>query len=336
MLPTHEVRQYLRDNEDRTGTGEEAGSMSTETGTYRLITRPDFDGVVCGALFMEQDMIDAVMFAHPRDMQHGQIEVSGNDITTNLPYVSGVHLCFDHHVSESERIGPMENHVIDPKAPSAARVVFDHYGGKKAFPLVDPALIDAVDKADSAAFNEEEILAPDGYTMLNFILDGRTGLSRLRDFAISEEQLMIDMMTYCRHHPVDEILQIPDVAERVRTYILNEEFAELQIKRCAEVNDNVVTVDLRGEDTLYTVNRFLVYALYPKCNISIHLTNLADKGRVEIAVGKSILDRSNKVNIGSLLLQYGGGGHAAVGTCQVAPDDADRIAREILTAVRGE
>ena len=310
--------------------------MSADTGSYRLITRPDFDGVVCGALFMEQDMIDTVMFAHPRDMQHGRIEVSREDITTNLPYVPGVHLCFDHHVSESERVGPMENHIIDPKAPSAARVVYDHYGGKDTFPLVDPALIDAVDKADAAQFTEEEILAPDGYTLLNFILDGRTGLSRLRDFAISEEQLMIDMMTYCRHHPVEEILQIPDVAERVRTYILNEEFAELQIKRCAEITDNVVKVDVRGEDTLYTVNRFLVYALYPDCDVSVHLTNLPDRGLVEIAVGKSILNRGNKTNIGSMLLQYGGGGHAAVGTCQVEPDHADRVAKEIVAAVRGK
>ena len=310
--------------------------MSADTGTYRLITRPDFDGVVCGALFMEQDMIDTVMFAHPRDMQHGKIAVSSEDITTNLPYVPGVHLCFDHHVSESERVGPMENHIIGPKAPSAARVVYDHYGAQETFSLVDPALIDAVDKADSADFTEEEILAPEGYTLLNFILDGRTGLSRLSDFAISEEQMMIDMMTYCRHHPVDEILQIPDVAERVRTYILNEEFAEMQIKRCAEVTKNVIMVDLRDEDTLYTVNRFLVYALFPKCNISVHLTNLPDRGLVEVAVGKSILDRSNKANVGSICLKYGGGGHAAVGTCQIEPDHVDRVAKEIIAEIQGK
>lgn len=310
--------------------------VASITGSYRLITRPDFDGVVCGALFMEQDMIDTVLFAHPRDMQHGLIAVSGDDITTNLPYVPGVHLCFDHHVSETERIGPMENHIIDPKSPSAARVVYDHYGGKEAFPLIDEALIAAVDKADAAQFTEEEILAPDGYTLLNFILDGRTGLSRLQDFSISNEQLMIDMMTYCRHHPVDEILSIPDVAERVNAYLLNEEYAEMQIKRCAEVTRNVVMVDLRHEDTLYTVNRFLVYALYPECNVSVHMTNLPEKGRVEIAVGKSILDRSSKANVGSILLEYGGGGHAAVGTCQVDPDDADRIAREIVAKVRGK
>ncbi len=309
--------------------------MSAETGSYRLITRPDFDGVVCGALFMEQDMIDSVLFAHPRQMQHGELEVSQSDITANLPYVEGVHLCFDHHVSETERIGPMGNHIIDENAPSAARVVYEHYGGKSTFPLVDEDLITAVDKADSASFTEEEILAPEGYTLLNFILDGRTGLSRLQEFAISEEQLMIDMMTYCRHHPVDEILQIPDVAERVAAYVLNEEFAEIQIKRCAEVIDNVVAVDLRGEDTIYTVNRFLVYALYPKCNISVHVTNLPETGRVEIAVGKSILDRSSEANVGAILLEYGGGGHRAVGTCQVDPDDADRVRDEIIAKVRG-
>lgn len=309
--------------------------MSAVTGSYRLITRPDFDGVVCGALFMEQDIIDTVMFAHPRQMQHGELEVSDNDITANLPYVDGVHLCFDHHVSETERVGPMENHIIDPKAPSAARVVYEHYGGPAMFPLVDADLITAVDKADSAMFTEEEILAPDGYTLLNFILDARTGLNRLREFAISEEQLMIDMMTYCRHHPVEEILQIPDVAERVGAYIYNEEFAEMQIRRCAEVSKNVVAIDLRDEDIIYTVNRFLVYALYPKCNISVSMTNLPETGRVEIAVGKSILDRTSGANVGSILLEYGGGGHTAVGTCQVDPDEADKAYKEIIAKVRG-
>ena len=157
MLPSADQRRYFRQNEYRTAKGEETG-MSADRGSYRLITRPDFDGVVCGALFMEREMIDTVMFAHPRDMQHGQIEVTANDITTNLPYVPGVHLCFDHHISEQERVGTVENRVIDPKAPSAARVVYDHFGGKKGFPLVNPALIDAVDKADSAGFTEEEVI----------------------------------------------------------------------------------------------------------------------------------------------------------------------------------
>lgn len=309
--------------------------MAEDTGNYRLITRADFDGVVCGALFMEKDMIDSVLFAHPREMQHGEVAVTDRDISTNLPYVAGVHLCFDHHVSETERVGPKENHVIDPDAPSAARVVYDYYGGRQGFPLVDEALIAAVDKADSADYSEEEIMAPEGWTLLNFILDGRTGLDRSNDFAISIDQLMLDMMTYCRHNPIDEIMHIPDVAERVAAYTLNEEFGELQIRRCAEVMDNVVVVDLRHEDTLYAVNRFLVYALFPDCNISVHLTNLPDVGRVEIAVGKSILDKSSGANVGSILLDYGGGGHAAVGTCQVAPADADRVCAEIVEKIKG-
>lgn len=302
----------------------------TETEKYRLLTRPDFDGVVCGTLFKELEIIDDVAFAEPREMQAGSYPTTSRDITANLPYVEGVHLCFDHHVSEVKRIAGQANHIIDAEAPSAARVVYRHYGGKDAFPLISDELLDAVDKADAAQYTEEEILAPEGFTLLNFILDGRTGLGRFSDFAVSKEQLMIDMMTYCRHHPVGDILEIPDVHERIAAYFYEKEFAEIQIRDCATVVENAIVVDLRDQDTVYSVNRFLVYALYPECNVSVHLTPLAKTGQIEIAVGKSILDRGLDVNIGELLLEYGGGGHTAVGTCRAEPDQLDATRDAIL------
>lgn len=204
------------------------------TKKHRLITRADFDGVVCGGLLHELDLIDEVAFAEPREMQIGTFSVRPTDITANLPYVSSVHHCFDHHSSEVQRVGDQENLTIDPAAPSAARVIYEHYGGAEAFPKVSPDLIDAVDKADSAQFDETEILSPDGWVLVNFILDPRTGLSKVAPFKVSNEQFMKDMMVYCRHHPVEEILKIPDVAERIGAFWTNEENYELQLRRCSQ------------------------------------------------------------------------------------------------------
>lgn len=304
---------------------------------YRLITRADFDGVVSGGLLLEMQMIDEILFVEPKDMQDGKIAVNANDITTNLPYVEGVHLCFDHHLSETIRVGEKDNLIIDPDKPSAARVVYEHFGAQAAFPGISTELMDAVDKADSADYSEEDILAPGPWTLLNFMLDPRTGLSKFTDFNISNEQLMKDMMVYCRHHPVEEILKIPDVEERLRVYEYNEEFAELQISRCASVHIKLVVVDMREEETLYPGNRFTVYALFPDCNISIQiLPHAEDPTKCVLATGKSILDRSSKTNVGALMLQYGGGGHNAAGTCRIDNADVDQVMGELIQRINAD
>jgi len=304
---------------------------------YRLITRADFDGVVSGGLLLELGMIEEIVFAEPKDMQDGKIAVTSNDITTNLPFVDGVHMCFDHHLSETVRVGDKENLVIDPDMPSAARVVYEHFGGAKTFPSIPIELMDAVDQADSADYTEEDIFAPGPWTTLNFILDPRTGLDRFADFAISNDQLMKDMMVYVRHHPIEDILKIPDVEERLHVYEFNEEFAELQIKRCATVHSKLVVVDLRNEETLYPGNRFTVYATFPACNISIQvLPHAQDSLRTVLATGKSILDRSSKTDVGSLMLEYGGGGHESAGTCQVANEDVDRVLKELIQKINAD
>ena len=303
---------------------------------YRLVTRADFDGVVAGGLLVELGLIDDVEFAEPKAMQDGLIKINGNDITTNLPYVEGVHLCFDHHISETERVGARDNHVISADAPSAARVVYDHFGGKEKFPSIPDDLMEAVDKADSAQYSEEDILAPEPWTLLNFILDPRTGLSRFEHYEISHEQLMKDMMVYVRHHPVEEILTIPDVEERVHLYMEHEEKAELQIRDCSNVSDNVVVVDLRDQEIIYAGNRFTVYAVYPEINVSIQLTHTANGEKTIMAVGKSILNRSNKANIGSIMLEYGGGGHANAGTCQIENARAEEVLKELVDRLNAE
>ncbi|EWH01641.1 exopolyphosphatase [Halomonas sp. BC04] len=249
----------------------------------------------------------------------------------------GCHLAFDHHLSETLRNEQRaDNHVIDPDAPSAARVVWRHYGGHDAFPARWDDMMDAVDKGDSAQFNREEVLNPQGWVLLNFIMDARTGLGRFRDFRISNYQLMMKLIDYCREHSIEQILDLPDVQERIELYREHSDKAREQIKRCAEVHGNLVVLDLRDEETIYATNRFVIYALYPECNISIHVMWGLKRQNTVFAIGKSILDRSSRTNIGELCLAYGGGGHYNAGTCQIANDEADARLREIIARIRAD
>lgn len=304
---------------------------------FRLVTRSDFDGLVCAVLLNELGMIDDIKFVHPKDMQDGKIDIGPRDITTNLPYVPGAHIAFDHHLSETIRnTGERSNHVIDPDAPSAARVVYDYYGGKKTFPNIADDMMAAVDKADSAQFSREEILNPEGWVLLNYLMDSRTGLGRFREFRISNYALMMDLIKYCRNHGIGDILELPDVKERVELYQEHLGKARQQILDCATVYKNLVVLDLREQETIYAANRFLIYALFPETNISIHVMWGVQKQNTVFATGKSILDRSSKTNIGELMLKYGGGGHHAAGTCQVDNDKADAVLKELIAQINAD
>ena len=304
---------------------------------FRLVTRSDFDGLVCAVLLNELDLIDDIKFVHPKDMQDGKVDITSRDITTNLPYVAAAHLSFDHHESETIRnTGERANHIIMPHAPSAARVVYDYYGGAKAFPKISNDMMLAVDKADSAQFTHEEILEPTDWVLLNYLMDSRTGLGRFKEFRVSNYQLMMDLIKYCASHGIDDILQLPDVVERVDLYFDHTARAREQMERCATVHKNLVVLDLREEETIFATNRFMIYALYPQCNISIHVLWGVQKQNTVFATGKSILDRGSKTNIGELMLQYGGGGHNAAGTCQVDNEQAEDVLGALIHQINSD
>jgi nanoRNase/pAp phosphatase (c-di-AMP/oligoRNAs hydrolase) len=304
---------------------------------FRLVTRSDFDGLVCAVLLNELNLIDEIKFVHPKDMQDGKIEISDRDITTNLPYVAAAHLAFDHHLSETIRnTGERKNHIIDPDAPSAARVVYDYYGGEKALPSIAAEMMTAVDKADAAQFSREEILDPEGWVLLNYLMDSRTGLGRFREFRVSNYTLMMDLIQYCHNHGIDDILALPDVKERVDLYFEHATKAKEQIQRCTTVYSNLAVLDLRNEETIWATNRFMIYALFPQTNISIHLMWGVQKQNTVFATGKSILDRSSKTNIGELMLKYGGGGHHAAGTCQIDNEQAETVLKELIAQINAD
>ena len=313
------------------------GKSMAEDQKYRLVTRSDFDGLVCAVLLEELDLIDDILFVHPKDMQAGEVAVTDLDITTNLPYVPGIHLAFDHHESEIVRLGQkFDNHIIDPDAPSAARVVYEYYGGKEAFPNVDIALMEAVDKADSAQFTKEEVLNPTGWALLNFLMDARTGLGRFRGFRIPNYELMMALIEYCHDHSIDEILELIDVKERVDLYFEQQEKFIEQVKRCTTIHNNLAVIDLRNEETIYAGNRFMIYALFPECNISMHVIMGRDQQNVVFAIGKSIFDKSSTTDIGQLCLEYGGGGHHAAGTCQIDLPNVDTVQHQLIGRINAD
>lgn len=296
-------------------------------GKFRLITRSDMDGLVCGTLLKELGLVDQIEFVHPKDMQDGKVPVAASDISTNLPYVPGIYAAFDHHESEGKRITDKPaNHIIDVKAPSAARVVYDFFGGKATFPRISDAMMVAVDKADAARFTREDVLNAQGWELLSFLMDARTGLGRFREFRISNYQLMMTLIDACRDHTsIEDILALPDVSERVDLYRAHEAHARDQIQRCTRIEGPLAILDLRNEETIFASNRFMIYAMFPQANISCHVMWGRERQNTVLAFGKSIFDRSNTSNIGELMLEQGGGGHQAAGTCQIANDKVEGV-----------
>jgi nanoRNase/pAp phosphatase (c-di-AMP/oligoRNAs hydrolase) len=302
----------------------------------RLLTRSDFDGLASAVLLVENGIIDTYKFVHPKDVQDGKVAVTSNDVLTNTPYVAGCGLWFDHHASEDERleIEKLNFEGAWRPAPSTAQVIWDYYGGEKTFKKHLLPLLDAVNKSDSGNLTREEILNPKGWILLSFLMDPRTGLGRFKDYRISNYQLMEDMIQYCRTKTDEDILLIPDVQERAKRYFEQQELLEEMLKRCCEIRGNVIVTNLMNEETIYAGNRFLVFALYPEQNIEVRVMWGKNKKNVVLTCGHSILNRTSRTNVGKLMLEYGGGGHEKVGTCQVPIEDWERVLEEIVNRMQ--
>jgi nanoRNase/pAp phosphatase (c-di-AMP/oligoRNAs hydrolase) len=296
----------------------------------KLITRSDFDGLACGALLLHLGIIDDWQFVHPKDIQDGLVEATDNDILANIPYIPGCKLWFDHHSSETERLGKNAYFEgVSRKAPSCARVVYDFYGGDEKLGRF-AEMIHYVDKVDSADLTSEEIKNPSGWILLGFIMDPRTGLGRYRNFTISNYDLMKDLASACSFKNIDEILAMPDVMERQKVYYEQEKLFLEMLQKHLHADGNVIIGDFRGIETIHAGNRFLMYTLFPEQNVSIWIVDGRNKQNCAITVGYSVINRSATVDVGSVMLKYGGGGHSSVGTCQVPYEEADKIISEII------
>ncbi|HIS88375.1 TPA: exopolyphosphatase [Candidatus Avigastranaerophilus faecigallinarum] len=303
--------------------------------TYTLYTRSNFDGLVCAALLKEIGLIDEVKFVHPKDVQDGKIQLGETDITASLPYCSGVYMAFDHHSSEAVRTKEVkENYIIEPAAPSSARIIYEYFGGEDRFSSNLHDLMDAVDKADCTNFSENDVLNPQGWVFLNYLMDPRTGLGRFRNFTISNYNLMLKLVDLCPKKSITEIMEDPDVRERIALYNEEKEKFKEQIKRCTKVDEKIAILDVRNEELIHVGNRFMIYALFPECNVSIHIFDGKQKQNTVFAVGKSIVNRSCPIDIGAMMYEYEGGGHMNAGTCQVDNDKADETLKSIIEKIK--
>jgi len=300
----------------------------------KLLTRSDFDGLACGALLLYLGVIDDWKFVHPKDVQDGLVKATDNDILANIPYAPGCKLWFDHHSSETERLGQTAHFEgVSRAAPSCARVIYDYYGGDEKLGRF-AEMVRYVDKVDSADLTTAEITNPTGWVLLGFIMDPRTGLGRYRNFTISNYDLMKKLAEACASKTIEEILDMPDVVERKKVYFEQEQLFLEMLKKVTRADGKVIVADLRDVEQIYAGNRFLMYTMYPEQNISAWVVDGKNKQNCSITVGYSILNHSATVDVGSLLLKYGGGGHTKVGTCQVPYEETDKALAEIISKLK--
>ncbi len=289
----------------------------------RLVTRSDFDGLACGALLLAAGVVDTWKFAHPKDLQDGLVEIDENDCLANVPYVEGCGLWFDHHSSEHERLALEGKYKGESRiTPSCARIIYEYYGGKEKFPNFDDMMV-AVDKVDSGNLTVDEIMNPTGWILVGFLMDPRTGLGRWRQFTVSNYQLMEKLMFACKDMSTEQILNLPDVKERIEVYNEQTQKFKEMVKAHTRVEGNLIISDLRGVDPIYTGNRFMIYSMYPEQNISAWIVSGRGGQGCSAAVGYSIINKTSNVDVGSLMLKYGGGGHKKVGTCQFSNENME-------------
>jgi nanoRNase/pAp phosphatase (c-di-AMP/oligoRNAs hydrolase) len=301
----------------------------------RLITRSDFDGLACAVLLREVESVDSVEFVHPKDVQDGKIAVGRNDILTNLPYVAGIGLWFDHHSSEIVRNEDTANYRGRFEvAPSAARVLYNHYGPEKLARY--ERLLESVDKSDAAQLTMEDVTNPSGWMLLSFVMDPRTGLAYHHGYRISNRELMTRMIDLIAQHPddPDRVLADPDVKERIDRYFEQQETFAKAMKEHSRVDGNVIITDLRGTGEPPAGNRFLVYTMFPDANIQVRIFDGRKNEFVVCAVGHSIFNRTSKTDVGRLMDRFGGGGHRGAGTCQLSIVDAEAKLAAILETIK--
>lgn len=303
----------------------------------RLLTRSDFDGLVCAVLLKDVGLIDRYKFVHPKDIQDGKIEVTEGDVLANIPFVPGCGLWFDHHFSEQKRLAEVgEFEGSFKESPSCARVIWDFYGGHDTFGDHLDSLMEAVDKSDSGDLDASDIERPRDWILLSYVMDPRTGLGRYKDYRISNYQLMENCVEWCRSRSPEEILAMPDVQERLNRYYEQTQAFRDMVRENVVPEGNVAVLDLREQNEIYAGNRFVIYTIFPQVNISLTVLWGVNKQNTVFSVGHSITNRTSRTNVGDLLSRYGGGGHRKVGTCQVPNEDAERVRAELIAAMRAD
>jgi hypothetical protein len=294
----------------------------------RLVTRPDLDGLTCAVLLSECETLDSVELVHPQDVSDRRVAIGPQDIIANLPYHPACGMWFDNHLlTDPKAMPPTGFKGRYGKAPSAARLVYEHYA--KTHPALArfDRLVGETDRLDSAQLTLEDVVSPAGYILLGLTLDPRTGLGSLREY-------FDELLPALRKRTIDEVLALASVRERVaRMHEQDQAFRDAARARTRLDGDLVVT-DFRDMDPIPVGNRFLIFTLFPEAGAAVRIQWGPGRERVAVSAGRSILNRSSKANIGVLMSLYGGGGHAGAGACLLPPATADKQIAEIVGALK--
>jgi len=318
----------------------------------RLVTRADFDGLVCGALITLMEEVDSYLFVEPKFMQDGAVEIRRGDIIANLPYHPSCTLWFDHHITNApawrQHTGPSKAETIVPGkggfriAPSAARVVYEYYtegnrqqatGDRKSEERIKILgsermrfLLEETDKIDAALLTQEDVLNPQGYVLISMTIDGKRP---------EDEPYWMKQIELLREASLEETLGDPDIKSRCQKILDDQEKLKKILLARTALRGNVIVTDLRGVKDLPDGNRFLLYTLFPNGNISLKIGDDSQRANTTaISVGYNIFNTTSKVNVGALMEKHGGGGHRVVGSCRVPKREAEKHIREIFEAIR--
>ena len=315
-------------------TPKQENSNELQNPKHRLITRSNFDGIVNTALFLKLGIVDEILFVHPKDVQEGKVEVTTDDIVSNLPYVQNAHMAFDHLIDTPDVMKINKNHALFTDARSVSEIIYEYYGGEEVFGEELLPLVEAANRSKTANFTEKEVLSPEGWNRLIFLTDPRTGLGRFKNFRISNKALMHALPKMLLDQTIDEILENPDVKERVEVCERYHEAFVEQLERVTFIEDGVAVVDLRHEETIYPGNRYMIYARFPQVHTSIHLLPGVENQNTVLALGASIFNRSQALHMRNLVETHGGGGHENAATCQIAHEEADKVLEKIVSDIK--
>jgi hypothetical protein len=286
-----------------------------------------------GVLLKEMNLVEDVLLCQAKDIEKGFVQITCNDITAGLPCRESAYLAFDHYSDQGGMGMNQRNHIVDTNCRSTSRVVYNYFGHDR-FNRVPRELLNVVDKVTCADITLDDILYPSGWMLLSHLIDHRTALDRYTRFSLSTAMLMETLIDWCREYTVWEVLSLPPIEERSTCYFANVGAYKLQIMQCATVHKNLVIVDLRNKDIVYPGNRFMIYALFPECNVSLQIIPNHAGTKTTIAVGKSFLDRSLTVDIGKAMRECGGGGNRNAGACDVDNDRVDIVVSNLINTLQ--
>jgi hypothetical protein len=294
----------------------------------RVLTRGDLDGLTSAVLISLVEKVTEIRFAHPKDVQDGKVPCDKDDVVVNLPFVKGCGLWFDHHVSEEKKIADIGSFKGRFEvAPSAARVVYKYYNKPEVFDKYKD-LLEATDKLDSAQLTPDDVASPQGWILLGYTLDPRTGLGP--EF----QKYFRWLVEYVKEVSLDKILRHPEVKKRVDRVLQDQDEFRKLLQHRSRLEGKVIVTDFRGVKDAPVGNRFLVYTLHPGGSVEVRIFPGKGGSTVNVAIGHSIFNRSCKVSAGDLCAEHGGGGHFGAGTCQLDPVKADRQIQDIIARLQ--